>query len=176
MAAGSSTQSCELCSARIEDTRYNRTLGKSITATAALNSLIAIASISLSSTQLVPSGIVCRKCLANLEKLKKSQDTADELSATFLGYLRDRASAHQRQVQSVSVVRKRSSAHFDPVGCSTPKGRSPARKKPLITTSPLRGAVDRTRHARKSLIFAPPHPTQQASPQVSVVSTLLDTS
>ena len=166
--------SCELCSARIEDTRYNRTLAKSRMATAALNGLIATASIGLSSAQLIPSGQVCRKCLAGLEKLKKSQNTAEELIATFFGYLRDRAAAHQRHVQSVSVARKRSSAHFDiPVGSSTPKGRSPARKKPLITTSPLRGAADRTRHARKSLSFAPPHPTLQGSPRVSVVSALI---
>ena len=151
MAARSSTQSCELHSARIEDTRYNRTLGKSNTATAALNSLIATTSISLSSTQLILSGrLICRKCLMNLEKLKKkSQDSYSGRAKRHVPWIpRDRASAHQRQVQSVSVVRKRNSVHFDPVGSSTPKGRLLARKKPLIMTSPLRGAVDHTRHAR----------------------------
>ena len=145
-------------------------------ATAALNGLIATSSTGLSRAQLIPSEKVCVKCLNKLEKLKKTQATVDELSATFLGYLRDRAATLQSQVLSLSVVRKRSSAHFDaPVGSSTPKGRSPARKKPLVTltqTSPLRGAADRSRHARKSLRFAPPHPSEQASPQVSVVSAL----
>ena len=129
---------CELCGACIEDTRYNRTVAKSKMATAALNGLIATASIGLSSAQLIPSGQVCRKCLVSLEKLKKSQNTADELTATFSEYLRDCAAAHKCHVQSISVVRKRSSAHFDiPVGSSTPKGHSPARKKSLIMASPL---------------------------------------
>ena len=68
-------------------------------------------------------------------------------------------------------MRKRSSAHFDlAVGASTPKGRSPARKRPLITltqTSPLTSH----RQARKSLNF---HPKEhQASLQVSVVSDII---
>ena len=169
--------SCELCSAPFEDTRYRRNLPKSPMATAAFNGLIAAASIGLSRAQLLQSEQVCVKCLNKLEKLKKTQATVDELTATFLGYIRDRAATLQSQVQSLSAARKRSSAHFDvPIGSSTPKGRSPARKRPLITltqTSPLRRAVDRSRHARKSLQLAPPQPPQQSSPHVSVVSALL---
>ena len=72
------------------------------------------------------------------------------------------------RLRSISMVRKRSLAHFDIlVGSSTPC--SPARKEPHITTSLLRGTADRTRHARKSLSFALPHPTQQGFPVVSVV-------
>ena len=157
---------CELCNTHIDDTRYRRNLSTSKLATAALNSVIATISAGLSREQLVPSGCACRKCYTGLEKLKKSQTTVDELTATFFHHLRDRAVALQGQVQS----RKRSSAHLDsPVSSSTPKWRSPARKRPLVTTSPLRGAVDRARHARKSLSFTT-NPVQQPSPQVNVVS------
>ena len=147
-------------------------------ATAALDGLIDYASAGLSRAQLIPGGHVCQKYYTSLEKLKKAQATVDELSAIFLSYLRDRAEAHQSHLQSQSMMRKRSSAHFDlPVGASTPKGRSPARKRPLITltqTSPLRGATSH-RQARKSLSFqlAPRPEEQQASPQVSVVSDIM---
>lgn len=127
---------CELCSTHIDDTRYQRNLSTSKLATTAMNGLIATISTGLSREQLVPSGYACRRCYTSLEKLKKSQTTADELMATFSQHLRDRALALQSQVQS--TTRKRSSAHFDsPIINSTPKWRSPARKRPLVTTSPL---------------------------------------
>ena len=164
---------CELCSTHINDTRYRRNLSTSKLATAALNGLVATVctglSVLVSREQLVPSGYACRKCYTSLEKLKKSQTTVDELTATFFQHLRDRAVALQSQTQS-TTTRKRSSAHFDsPVSSSTPNWRSPARKRPLVTTSPLRGTVNRLRHARKSLSFTT-HPVQQPSPQVNVVS------
>ena len=160
---------CELCSTHIEDTRYRLNLATSKLATAALNGLIATISTGLSKEQLVPSGYVCRKCYMSLEKLKKSQATVDELTATFFRHLRNCAVTLESQMQS---TRKRSSAHFhNPVSSSTPKGRSPVRKRPFVTTSPLCGTADRARHARKSLSFNQnaPHPVQQPSPQVSIV-------
>ena len=163
---------CELCSTHINDTRYRRNLSTSKLATAALNGLVATVCTGLSVVsreQLVPSGYACRKCYTSLEKRKKSQTTVDELTATFFQHLRDRAVALQSQTQS-TTTRKRSSAQFDsPVSSSTPNWRSPARKRPLVTTSPLRGTVNRVRHAQKSLSFTT-HLVQQPSPQVNVVS------
>ena len=143
-------------------------------AISAFSGLIAAASTGLLRAKLLQSEQVCVKCLNKLEKLKKTQATVDELTATFLGYIRDHAATLQSQIRLLSAA---SLAHFDvPIGSSTPKGHSPARKRPLITliqTSPLRRAADRSRHARKSLQLAPLQPSQQSSPHVSVVSAVL---
>ena len=81
---------CDLCCCHIDDTRNRQNVATSECAMAVLDGLITNSSLGLSRVKLVPSGHVCRKCYLGLEKLKKAQATVDQLTASFLGYLRSR--------------------------------------------------------------------------------------
>ena len=84
----------------------------------------------------------------------RDRATVDQLTASFLGYLRSHVANEEdsRQNTLQSTTRKRTSAHFDPPeSTSTPKGRPPSRKRPLIITERPAGSLqnDHSR-ARKS--------------------------
>lgn len=79
--------SCKLCSESIKDSRYQRSLPKSMMATTALNDFIAPASMGLSKVQLILNEQVCTcvhaKCLNKLGKAEESTGYSRRVNCYF---------------------------------------------------------------------------------------------
>ena len=109
------------------------------------------------------------KVLHKSGEAKEVTDYGGQADGNFLpAPPRSRCCAPKAKRSQLRREREAQRILISPVSSSTPNWRSPARKRPLVTTSPLRGTVNRLRHARKSLSFTT-HPVQQPSPQVNVV-------
>jgi len=165
---------CQLCCCQIDDGRNRRNVGTSESATAALD--ILCSEVGQPRTQLI-TGLVCRKCFQDLEKLTKAQSTVQLLRGRFLCYLRRRTTTLQRSTagpisqeatgREQIQQRKRSLSPTDigsPSAASTPSGRPPAPKRPLVV-------LEERSRTRRSLEFGlDPSADLAASPVVNVVS------
>lgn len=180
---------CQLCCCKIDDTRNRRNLGVK-TAEFAIASLDRLCrEVGRPRAEFVP-GPVCKKCFQDLEKLTKAQTTVDLLRARFFGYMRSNimpihspralhppamraagsAQLEEGKMMALGTQHKRTLSSADvssPIITSTPSGRPPPQKRPLLARD--------TSKARKSLQFTPElsqasEPAVHTSPIVNVVS------